>query len=269
MLYDYHIHTKYCRHATGEVQEYVEQALKMGLDEMGFSDHYPMFLYPPSLTPEEYAMTLSEMPRYFSGIKRMQALYRDRITIKTGIEFDYVQGKETVLREEIAKNSFDYVFGSVHLLYDWVIDHPSNAYRYKEVDIDQFYIAYFNALKELVKSRLFDIVAHIDVVKRFGYKPASGYSQLLAEALDLIAENSVVLEINTSGVDAPAGETYPSHEVFKELYKRDIQILLGSDAHAPSQVGRHFEKTLEQLKNAGYTQLVTFEKRKRGFANIE
>jgi len=39
---DYHMHTPLCRHATGEPTEFAAQALKVGLKEIGFSDHSPM-----------------------------------------------------------------------------------------------------------------------------------------------------------------------------------------------------------------------------------
>ncbi|MBI3316105.1 MAG: PHP domain-containing protein, partial [Candidatus Omnitrophica bacterium] len=39
---DYHMHTPLCGHAVGEPGEYVEQAIKVGLSEIGFSDHAPL-----------------------------------------------------------------------------------------------------------------------------------------------------------------------------------------------------------------------------------
>ena len=41
-MIDYHIHTKLCGHASGEMAEYVECAIAAGVKEMGFSDHMPM-----------------------------------------------------------------------------------------------------------------------------------------------------------------------------------------------------------------------------------
>ncbi|MEI8259822.1 MAG: PHP domain-containing protein, partial [Deltaproteobacteria bacterium] len=39
---DYHTHTPLCRHATGEPTELAAQAVRLGLKEIGFSDHAPM-----------------------------------------------------------------------------------------------------------------------------------------------------------------------------------------------------------------------------------
>ena len=53
---DYHMHTPLCGHAIGSPEEYVVQAIKVGLKEIGFSDHAPMVHKPmPGIT-----MTMDE-----------------------------------------------------------------------------------------------------------------------------------------------------------------------------------------------------------------
>ena len=39
MKYCYHTHTKRCGHAVGEDEEYVIEAIKAGIKDLGFSDH--------------------------------------------------------------------------------------------------------------------------------------------------------------------------------------------------------------------------------------
>ncbi len=267
-MHDYHIHTKYCRHATGEMRDYVDYALKLGFDEIGFSDHYPMYFFPIPPPADDLSMSLKELPQYISDVKNLRELYHGKIGIKLGIELDYVSGKEEFLRKELTKNRFDYVYGSIHLIDDWIVDHPRFIKKFEETSLDQLYSRYFDLMKALIKSKIFDIVSHIDVLKRFGYTPAKGYSPLLIECLDLIAENDMVLEINTSGLDNIVEETYPGRDTYKKLVEKDIPVLLGSDAHAPDQVGRHFRRTLELLKRAGVSQLVVFENRRKTYVEI-
>ena len=40
---DYHMHTPLCRHATGEPTELAAQAVRLGLTELGFSDHHAIW----------------------------------------------------------------------------------------------------------------------------------------------------------------------------------------------------------------------------------
>ena len=39
---DLHNHTTLCNHATGTVEEYVQRAIELGIDEYGFACHAPM-----------------------------------------------------------------------------------------------------------------------------------------------------------------------------------------------------------------------------------
>ena len=42
MRVDLHNHTTLCNHAEGTVDEYIQRAIELGIDEYGFSDHAPM-----------------------------------------------------------------------------------------------------------------------------------------------------------------------------------------------------------------------------------
>ena len=53
-----------------------------------------------------------------------------------------------------------------------------------------------------------------------------------------------------------------------ELYELDIPVVLGSDAHDPSQIGWEFKSTIRKLKDIGYNQLAHFEIRKKTFLEI-
>ena len=41
-MIDNHIHTKLCKHAEGDVFEYVEKAIAKGIKEIAFTDHIPL-----------------------------------------------------------------------------------------------------------------------------------------------------------------------------------------------------------------------------------
>ena len=58
MRVDLHNHTILCNHAEGSVDEYVERAIELGIDEYGFSDHAPMNYDP------KYRMDISQKHQY-------------------------------------------------------------------------------------------------------------------------------------------------------------------------------------------------------------
>ena len=41
MNYNFHTHTFRCHHASGTPEEYVLRAIDVGIEYMGFSDHFP------------------------------------------------------------------------------------------------------------------------------------------------------------------------------------------------------------------------------------
>ena len=52
------------------------------------------------------------------------------------------------------------------------------------------------------------------------------------------------------------------------MLELDIPILLGSDAHDPSEIAWEFKPMINTLKEIGYNQLAHFEKRKRTFIEL-
>ena len=65
---DYHLHTELCNHAEGSIQEYAEQAHKLGLKEIAFSDHIPM--EHPILSP--FCMKQEELAGYVESILELK-----------------------------------------------------------------------------------------------------------------------------------------------------------------------------------------------------
>lgn len=269
-MLDYHVHARYCRHAKGEIEDYVKDALQKGLKEIGFSDHYPMF-YLPKLGYDNYSMKLEEFPSYRKDLEKTRKRFASKIKVKIGLEVDYYRKKEvllSVLSKSFTSQGFDFIIGVVHVLDDWVIDDPRLLDKYSELNLDEFYSRYFKEVEALIKSGLFDIVGHIDVIKRFNILPKGGFEKYLEPCLDLIAKKDLCLEINTSGLARPIKDTYPGLNLLKSLNEKGIQVTVGSDAHDPKEVGRYFKKVLKALKKAGYSKVVSFKKREKVMRKI-
>ena len=126
-MIDYHIHTKLCGHATGEMEQYVERAIEIGLSEIGFSDHLPFV----DSERTGFAMSLSQLPLYVQKVDELREKY-PTITIRLGIEVDYFPHLEKEIEELLAQYPFDYVYGSVHFLDDWVFDSPYALPEWKQ-----------------------------------------------------------------------------------------------------------------------------------------
>ena len=121
---DYHMHTPLCGHAVGEPSEYVEQALKVGLSEIGFSDHAPLVSHEDA----RYTMNCSQLPSYHEMVRKVQARYKN-FTIKLGIEADFIPGFEKKTEEILSGYPYDFVIGSVHFIDRWAFDDPDEKIK--------------------------------------------------------------------------------------------------------------------------------------------
>jgi histidinol-phosphatase (PHP family) len=153
----------------------------------------------------------------------------------------------------------------VHFIDGWGFDNPEFIGQYEHEDIDVIWQKYFDAIEAMAKTKLFDIVGHLDLIKVFKFMPKKDIKSIAKNALLAIKENDMVLEINVAGYRKPVGEAYPSHELLEEAYKLGIDITLSSDAHKPEQVGLHNNKVIAMAKEIGYQECAYFQKRQKRF----
>ncbi len=265
MLIDYHTHTKYCKHADGEVKDYIEQGIKLGLKEIGCSEHIPM----PDRFDFEHRMTDSEfVSMYKPAVFSAREKYRDKISIKWGIESEFFPGTEEYVKRFHEIHDFDYVIGSVHFLGEWGFDNPTDVWKYDERNVDDIYEEYFLAVADSAKSGLFDIVGHCDLVKKFGHRPAKNMKEVYRETMKEIKKAGMSIEINTSGLRKPVREIYPSNQILEIAKEMKIPIALGSDAHYPEDVGRDFDIACALLKEYGNGEVAVYSKRQRTMVKL-
>ncbi len=256
-MIDYHIHTKLCGHAAGEMEQYVERAIEIGLSEIGFSDHLPFL----DVDCPGLAMKLSELPQYVQSVEQLRQQYPN-IIIRLGIEVDYFPHLEKQFADLLAQYPFDYVYGSIHFLDNWSFDSPFALHEWNLADIDQVYEQYIGLLHQAARSGLFDILSHLDLVKIYGFRPGRDMLPLWESLIKTVRENGLAIEINTSGLRKPVGEIYPSEEIVELISRYRVPIVFGSDAHRPEDVGRDFELAKALALKCGITSITQFENRK-------
>jgi len=259
MIVDLHNHTKLCNHAEGEIFEYIEKAIECNIKYFGFSEHAPMNF------DEKYRINFEQMREYEDAVLSAKKRYEEKIEIFLGYEVDYLKG---YLDERVLNADVDYLIGSVHFIEEWGFDNPEFIGSYKDHDIDEIWQKYFDAIEEMANSRLFDIVAHVDLIKIFKFMPKRDIVDIAKNALLAIKEADMSIEINVAGFRKPIGEAYPSLSLLREARKLDIPITFASDAHKPEQVGLYSDEALNMAKSAGYEECVLYRKRKKEFVKF-
>jgi len=254
---DYHMHTPLCGHAVGQPEEYVEQAIKVGLSEIGFSDHAPLVTHEDA----RYTMNASQISLYHQMIERVQKQYKN-FTIKLGLEADFVPGFEKKTKAILDAYPYDFVIGSIHFIDAWAFDDPDERVKWKDKDVDTVYRDYYKLLRLSAQSGLYDIMGHVDLVKKFGHRPLADMTGEVEKTAKVFKETGVTVEINTSGLRKPVGEIYPSLSVLKIYQRAGVPITFSSDSHDPKDVGRDYDKAAALAKEAGYAEYCIFKKRK-------
>jgi len=268
MHIDYHTHHERCGHAVGKLEEYVQRGIELGLQQLGLSDHLPLIHVDPASYYPEMAMPMAELPRYVEECLTLKERYRGVIDLRVGLETDYIEGYEEQIREILSPYPWDYLIGSVHFLGEWDITDHRQVHGWEGKDALEVYRLYYDAVKKSALSGLYDIIGHMDVIKRFGYGPQTpeGTAEVRAlelETLKVIADSGIAMELNASGLTKPCAEMFPAEHLLQEALKLGIPLTLGSDAHDPAKLGDGLQEARSMLWHTGFRELAVFEGRRR------
>lgn len=251
IAFDYHSHHWRCGHATGEMREYIETAIGLGMTAFGVSDHGPAYWAEGIDHPyPQTQMANSELPAYVADARAVQAEFKDRIDLRVGLEADFLPDRVAALGELLTIHSFDYVLGSVHYaLGRSVFDRA----RWREQDPEAVWRDYYARVIAAANSGLFDILSHLTVVE--AYSPP--LPNVLADELypivaDAIGQAGCAVEINTSGYRKMGGdEPFPNRLMLRALIRRRVPLTFGSDSHRPHEVGFDRERVEALLRELG------------------
>ncbi|NOX89710.1 MAG: histidinol-phosphatase HisJ [Calditrichaeota bacterium] len=244
MKIDYHIHTKLCKHASGEMEDYVERAIELKFDEIAFTDHIPL----PDGFDITHRMSLEQLDGYAEAIFKLQNRYPE-ITILPGIEADFYEGFEDFLCDTFRRFPFEIIILSVHFLKHWTDKNWVFSYCFPDKSLSEIYSEYLSAVEKGIRTGLFNVVGHLDLIKQPDEPLLKHNERELRGILSLVKKQNMALEINTSGLRKQIGETYPHSSIFPLLAEYQIPVTLGSDAHAPHQVGYAFDRVENELAN--------------------
>jgi histidinol-phosphatase (PHP family) len=261
---DTHIHTARCGHASGGDDEFVEAAIARGLGAVAFTDHAPFYWLPREERDSGLAMAFEELPRYVEDVLALKERYRGRIEVLVGVEADYIAGREDVLVRILEAYPFDVVLGSVHFLDGWLVDAPTSLVRLGQGqdEVDRIWARYAELLIAAAKSRLFDVLTHIDLPKKFGHRASSPFAGCQEAVVKAVTASNCAVELSSAGRRKPVGEDYPAPDLFRELASAGVPFVLASDAHAPAEVGYAFEDLVASAHAAGVTEVVAYRLRR-------
>src|SRR3989338_3072572 len=207
-------------------------------------------------------MNIKQLSEYYAMIEKVRADYHSELRIKVAIEADFIPGYEPKTKAILDDYPYDYVIGSIHFINSWGFDDPAEREEWSEHDVNQVYRDYFDLLRQSAKSGMFDIMGHVDLVKKFGHRPTQDMTDEIEQNARVFKKSGVAVEINTSGLRRPVKEIYPALSHLKIYCQAGVPLTFGSDAHNPMDVGRDFDKAIDLARAAGFKEYVLFKSRK-------
>lgn len=241
---DYHVHSNHSCDGRSSISEMCQKAIEKEISEIGFSEHM-------DFDPEDRGYGFFNYDLCTSEIKKAQERFKSRLVIRKGVEIDYQYRFEDRIKDWLRDKKFDFTIGSVHYINHEIIDQRLLAKR----DLGKIYRAYFDEVSRSIESGLFDVIGHLDLIRKYNHKKATqldnlNYEEPMRTILEEIIESKNYLEINTklSVLKETYAETMPSTETVKEFIDKGGKLIsVGSDAHSKEEVGIGVEEQLSFL----------------------
>jgi len=266
-LVDYHVHSDYSIDATGTIEEFCDRALKLGLREICFTQHYDFEpLERARLNGRLVPMDSDWLDYYLDDVEKARDVYKGTgLEIKFGVEAGCSHRHLKEIEKTLKEYSFDYVIGSIHYLDEVKISEFTETWlRFRGLSAREVCRKYYLEMDRIVKTGLFDAIGHLDIYKKYGARYFGedifhGYEGLVEPLFDYMASNSVGLEVNTQFFRKGLSEPSPSGEILKIAKERGIRVItLGSDCHSVAQLGMDLDKAVQMVKNVGFQGIYTF-----------
>lgn len=247
-LIDGHIHIERGSYTIDWINEFAKYAHKRGMSEIYLLEHSHRFKefedvykeiacyndYQNSWLNEKMKLSVDEYKKLILEVRENKF----PVKIKFGLEVCFVEGTESIVEHVLEGFEWDFITGSVHFIDGWGFDHKREFWNGK--DVDKLYKRYYEIMKSLIKSGLFNILAHPDSIKCFGYYPSFDLTGIYLEIADLLnqykmsTEQSAGLCLNYGNKEL--GMNKKMYDIFKE---KNVKMLTASDAHRPEDTGKY------------------------------
>ncbi len=268
MKSDFHMHTRFSTDSEAEPEKMIEQAIRLGLDTICFTEHFDKD-YPKYGDEVEFVL---DTDSYYQKIKALQEEYQGKLDIRFGVELGLQPHLGEYYKAYVEKYPFDFVVGSIH-----VVDGEDPYYKvlFQNRSDEEGYRRFFEVTLENLKNNPdFDVLGHIDYVVRYGKTRAENYSyQRYADIIDEILKCLIAqgkgMEFNTAGFAHDLGFGHPHPDILKRYRELGGEIItIGSDGHEPEHIAYDFHKVSEVLRACGFKNYTEFKQRKPIFRQL-
>jgi histidinol-phosphatase (PHP family) len=280
---DYHLHLwehgpRPLETTLEQVARYCDQAAAQGVTEIAITEHLFRFRQADAVLAgwwddDPDPALRHAMARYWAEeqgadldryVEVALAAKAEGLPVVLGLEVDFYRGRMHDVAGLLAGYPFDVLLGSVHWLGAWGFDNWEVAAFADEWDnhtIDAVWDRYTEAIEELADSGTCDVLAHPDLCKVFGRRPAVP-DEFHARMAEAAARSGMAAEVSSAGWRKPIGEAYPAPDLLDRFRKAGVPVTTASDAHNHGRVGERGGDLRAMLVDAGYDSLRGFSARR-------
>ncbi|CUH97508.1 hypothetical protein P22_3639 [Propionispora sp. 2/2-37] len=262
MLADYHIHTRHSNDSSYPMEAMIQQAIRLGLDEICITEHMDYF--------RNDFTHMVHYEAYLDEYRCLKAKYQDRIAVKFGIEFGVQMHTIKDFERDVAAYPFDFVILSNHQVDDkefW-----TGEYQQGKTQLE-YNREYYQAILDVISVfKSYSVLGHLDMIKRYdreGTLADRVNEELIKNILRVAIADGKGLEVNTSCFRYGLPDLTPSRTILTWYYELGGNILtIGSDCHEESHLGNRLPQAKEELKKIGFKQFCTFDRMKPVFHEL-
>lgn len=265
-MYDFHLHSHFSTDSTASMQSMADKARSIGLKGICFTDHYDLEYQSTGI---KFEFSYDE---YLRELNSLKASLSEGLEIYSGMELGmqpHLSGENEAL---LKGKSFDFIIGSIHC-----VDKKDTYDRsfLEGITEDEGIRNYFDDMLKCIKNfKNFDILGHMDGVRRYLYNKDESFSldvheELVRSVLSELVNSNKGIEVNTAGLRCGLSTFHPLPDILK-LYRMlggEI-VTLGSDSHSPEYLGYEIKNSLAVLSDLGFRYYTIYKDRKPIFIKI-
>ena len=236
--YTFHSHTYRCVHAEGDIDDYINLAIKSHYRIFGVSDH--VFL--PGVFEPRIRGDYSLLEEYINAFNVSKNKHKDEIEMHLGFECEYADVFVNYYRSLLVESKVEYLILGQHNGFDdnkQFVKYVKNHAEDTDEDLDRYA---FDLIKG-IKSGLFMYVAHPDLMFVSAKEVTPQLKRLTKEIIDASIEYDIPLEVNIHGFIRQQKREifhvigYPASCFWDEVSKSKAKVVYGGDFHELNEVG--------------------------------
>lgn len=252
MLIDYHVHLDGLDWSIKTIDELCRNAREKGVARVGTVVHtkilngfQPLYYHILRRGGKHKKLIFNRDINEYINI----VMYAKKLgyPVDLGIEACYSPEGESFLRNKLPQYPFDFTIGSVHLVGD---KHFKTIVKYYKSKARVGRI-YYGLVNRAIESGLFNIIGHIEIVRREGIPGLCYYPELLDSICDSLVRRNCTVEVNTKWL-RHHDYLVPDKGTLMLMASRGVKVVFGSDAHHSDKIGYGAEEAYKEITLSGF-----------------